>query len=118
MWIGSELRKNIKRVDVFDRPPIVQCRGTDHLPLSMNQEHLWHLDRMIPGTYFFNMPYVYRLSGDLNIEALEKALNEIIFRHEALRTVFAQVDGRPVQVIKPVPEFQLPDVDLRDESRR
>ena len=66
----------------------------------MNQEHLWHIDQMMPGTHFFNMPYVYRLSGELNVEALEKALREIIRRHEALRTVFGEVDGKPVQIIK------------------
>ena len=68
----------------------------------------------MPGTHFFNMPYVYQLSGDLNVEALEKALREIIRRHEALRTIFAEVDGHPIQVIKEVAEY-LPVIDLRDQ---
>ena len=82
----------------------------------MNQEHLWHLDQMMPGTHFFNMPYVYQLSGELNVEALEKTLKEIIRRHEALRTVFSEVDGRPVQVIKNCCDFELIVIDLRGES--
>jgi len=97
-------------------PPVIRVSRDGPLPLSMNQEHLWRLDQMIPGTHFFNMPYVYRFIGDLNVSALEKTLQEIIRRHEALRTVFAEVDGRPAQIIKEVPEFQLPDIDLRGES--
>jgi amino acid adenylation domain-containing protein len=95
---------------------ITRARRDGPLPLSMNQEHLWRLDRLIPGSYFFNMPYVYRLTGDLNVAALKQALHEIIRRHEALRTVFAECNGRPVQVIKKASQFQLPLVDLRGES--
>ena len=58
-------------------PPIVRVPRDGPFPLSMNQEHLWHLDQMMPGTHFFNVPYVYQLSGELNVEALEKALREI-----------------------------------------
>ena len=91
------------------------CRfpGSGHCRLSVNQEHLWNLDQMIPGTHFFNMPYVYHLRGDLNLAALEKTLREIVRRHEALRTVFTKFDGRPVQIIKDGSDFQLSVDDLR-----
>ena len=79
----------------------------------MNQEQLWTLDQLMPGTGFFNIPLVYRISGDLNIQALEKTFKEIIRRHEVLRTVFAQVEGCPVQVIKDFSSFELPLIDLR-----
>jgi amino acid adenylation domain-containing protein len=97
-------------------PPIVRVSRDGPLPLSMNQEHLWRLEKMIPGTRFFNMPYVYRLSGDLDHSALERALKEIIGRHEALRTVFVEVAGRPMQKINDILEFQLPYIDNRRES--
>jgi len=97
----------------FELPTIVPVPRNGPLPLSMNQEQLWNLDQMIPDTHLFNMPYVYRLSGELNIAALEKSLKELIKRHEALRTVFAKVDGCPVQVIKEVPDLQLPVVNLQ-----
>jgi amino acid adenylation domain-containing protein len=97
-------------------PPIVRVPRDRPLPLSMNQEHLWYLDRILPGTHFFNMPYVYQLSGKLNVEALQKALSEIIRRHEALRTVFKEIDGRPAQVIKDGSDIQLAVIDLRSES--
>jgi amino acid adenylation domain-containing protein len=99
-----------------DLPPITRAPRDRPLPLSMNQEHLWRLDRMIPGTHFFNIPYIYQLTGNLNVSALEQALREIFRRHGALRTVFAEVDGRPVQVIKAVAELEFPRVDLRAES--
>jgi aspartate racemase len=98
---------------VPELPPIVRAPRGCPLPLSVNQGHLWTVDQKIPGTHLFNMPYVYRLSGDLDVAALEKALGEIIQRHEALRTVFAEVDGRPVQIIKDSYTFQLPTKDLR-----
>ena len=93
-------------------PPIVSVSRNGPLPLSLNQEHLWHLDQSIPGTHFFNMPYVYRLSGDVNIEALRRALKEIIRRHETLRTVFTKIHGRPVQIIRPFHDFEIPVVSL------
>jgi amino acid adenylation domain-containing protein len=98
-------------------PPIVPVPRDGPLPLSLNQEQLWRLHQMMPGTHFFNMPYVYQLSGDLNVEALERALKEIMRRHEALRTVFEGIDGRPAQVIKPVPCSALVVVDLRLADR-
>jgi amino acid adenylation domain-containing protein len=97
-------------------PLITRVTRDGPLPLSMNQEHLWRLDQMIPDTHFFNMPYVYRLRGELNVEALEKALKEIVQRHEALRTVFDVVDGGPVQVVRDGSEFHLVEIDLRRES--
>ena len=111
--LAQELETIIRDGHAPELPPIVPVPRDGPLPLSMNQEHLWHLDQMMPGTHFFNMPYVYRLSGELNVEALEKALSEIIRRHEALRTVFGEIDGRPVQIIKDSSDFQLQTVDLR-----
>jgi len=71
---------------------------------------------MMPGTHYFNMPYVYRLSGNLDLEALQKTLREIIRRHEALRTVFEEIDGRPVQIIKNEQDFNLEIIDFPDKS--
>ena len=95
-------------------PPIVRVSREESLPLSISQEQLWNFDQMIPGNHLLNIPYVFHLMGTLDTEALADALREIIRRHEVLRTVFAKVDGRPVQVIRPVPEFQLPLIDLRN----
>ena len=86
--LAQELETIIREGHAPGLPPIVPVPRDGPLPLSMNQEHLWHLEQMMPGTHFFNMPYVYQLSGELNAEALEKALREIIRRHEALADGF------------------------------
>jgi acyl carrier protein/NRPS condensation-like uncharacterized protein len=114
--LAQELETIIRDGRSPELPPIVPVLRDGPLPLSMNQEHLWHLDRKMPDTHFFNMPYVYQLSGELNVEVLERALREIIRRHEALRTVFREVDGRPVQIVKDEPDFWLPNYDLTNYS--
>ena len=112
--LAARIKQTI-RVGSRDLPPIVRVPRGGSLPLSMNQEQLWSLDQLIPGTHFSNLPYVYRLSGALSVTALEKALREIIRRHEALRTIFLRRDGRPLQVIKETFDFELPIVDLRSQ---
>jgi acyl carrier protein len=82
------------------------------LPLSFAQERLWFIDRLEPGSAAYNIPMAWRLGGALDEPALERALGEIVRRHEALRTTFAEVDGSPVQVIAPFGGFALPVEDL------
>lgn len=69
------------------------------IALSFAQQRLWFLDQLEPGSGFYNLPVALRLLGELDVKALEEALNEIIERHESLRTKFATVAGQPVQVI-------------------
>ena len=113
--LGQDVERIVREGHAPQLPPIVPVPRDGPLPLSLNQEHLWRLDRAIPGTPFFNIPYVYRLTGELNVSALERALQEIIRRHETLRTVFVGIDGNPVQIIKEVSEFQLPCINLSGE---
>ncbi len=68
---------------------------------------------MEPGLSAYNIPAAVRLTGPLDLAALEQSLNEIIKRHESLRTTFREVDGRPTQVIAPTLTIKLPVVDLR-----
>ncbi|HEX9939796.1 MAG TPA: amino acid adenylation domain-containing protein, partial [Longimicrobium sp.] len=93
-------------------PAAIPARGAASAPLSFAQERLWFLDRMEPGNAFYNLPTAVRLRGALDEAALERALGEIVRRHEALRTVFAEADGSPVQVIVPFGGFALPVEDL------
>ncbi|HKG81173.1 MAG TPA: condensation domain-containing protein, partial [Pyrinomonadaceae bacterium] len=82
------------------------------LPLSFAQQRLWLLDQLEPGSHVYNMPGAVRIAGALNVVALEKSLNEIVRRHESLRTRFPVVDGEPVQAIDPFAPFKLPVKDL------
>jgi amino acid adenylation domain-containing protein len=93
-------------------PPIVPLADGRAPRLSFGQEGLWFLDRLRPGLAFYNIPEALRLSGPLDGAALERALGEIVRRHHALRTVFPERDGAPVQVVAPFGGFALPVEDL------
>ncbi len=90
-----------------------QRRDSDHFPLSFAQQRLWFLDQLEPGNPLYNNPAAIRLSGRLDLNALELSLNEIIRRHEILRTTFTMVDGQPVQIIAPNLRLALPVVNLQ-----
>jgi amino acid adenylation domain-containing protein len=82
-------------------------------PASFAQARLWFLDRLFPGNPFYNVSAALRLTGSLNLAALEQAFNEIVCRHEALRTTFRMLEGQLAQVIAPTLTLLLPLVDLR-----
>ncbi|MCC3597906.1 MULTISPECIES: non-ribosomal peptide synthetase [unclassified Microcoleus] len=82
------------------------------LPLSFSQQQLWFLCQLAPDLPFYNEPITIRLPGSVNIAALERSINEIIKRHEILRTTFAVVDGQPVMVIQDAFNFILPVVNI------
>ncbi|HVU25273.1 MAG TPA: amino acid adenylation domain-containing protein [Opitutus sp.] len=82
-------------------PPLRAAARTRELPLSFAQERLWFLNQLEPGNPFYNMPAALRLDGAFDLRAAERVVAELVRRHESLRTVFAAVDGRPVQVIQP-----------------
>lgn len=67
--------------------------------LSYGQQRLWFLDRLEPGGNAYNIPFELRLRGPLRVDALRRALNTIVERHEVLRASFPERDGRPVQLI-------------------
>ncbi|RKH22355.1 condensation domain-containing protein, partial [Corallococcus sicarius] len=75
-------------------------------------QRLWLIDQLEPGSPLYNMPVAVRLDGTLHADVLERALQEVLRRHDALRTTFAQVDGEPVQVIHPEVVLPLGHVDL------
>jgi amino acid adenylation domain-containing protein len=93
-------------------PPIRPVPREQAIPLSFAQERLWFLDQLNPGSPSYNIPEAYRLVGPLKLAALEQSLNEIVRRHESLRTTFAWGDEHPVQIIAPELNLSLPVVDL------
>jgi amino acid adenylation domain-containing protein len=94
-------------------PPLVagEVEGVD-LPLSFAQEGLWFVDRLNPGSAVYNVPLTTRLLGPLDVEALRRAMDELVRRHGSLRTRFVEVDGQPVQRVLPAERFELPLHDL------
>jgi acyl-CoA synthetase (AMP-forming)/AMP-acid ligase II len=78
---------------------IVRVPREDGVPASIVQERVWTLQQALPGLPFFNILYALRLTSPVDAPVLERSINEIVRRHEILRTTFAVVDGRPTQVI-------------------
>ncbi len=91
-----------------DAPPLRPAERAGPVPASFAQERLWFLEQMRPGEATYAIPAALRMSGPLDAEALRRALEEIVRRHEALRTVFARSGGRPVQVVRPAERLDLP----------
>lgn len=82
------------------------------LPLGLAQERLWFLNQLEPDNPFYNVAIAVRLTGQLNKGVLEQSLNGVVRRHEALRTSFPDVAGRPIQVIHPILQVTLPIIDF------
>ena len=93
-------------------PPVTPADRGAPLPLSFAQERLWFLDQLEPGSPAYNIPSALRLRGALDADALCRALDEIVRRHESLRTTVAAADGTPVQVIRPHTPFVVDAADL------
>jgi amino acid adenylation domain-containing protein len=81
-------------------------------PLSFGQESLWFFEQMVPGTATYHLPEAWKLQGELNLSFLQRSLDEIVSRHEVLRTVFQACDGKPHQSITQGARIKLKTVDL------
>ncbi|HEU0053268.1 MAG TPA: condensation domain-containing protein, partial [Longimicrobium sp.] len=109
-----------------EAPPIRPVPREGDLPLSFAQERMWFVDRMEAGGHAYHMPLFARLVGELDEEAMQCALDELVRRHESLRTSFPLVDGLPVQRIAPAAPADLLTHDFsafrederEDEARR
>ncbi|HEX8176352.1 MAG TPA: amino acid adenylation domain-containing protein, partial [Pyrinomonadaceae bacterium] len=99
----SELASNIERAlnnhEELKWLPLERVSRDEALPLSFAQQRLWLIHQLNPQSPAYNMRHAVRLSGRLDVHTLERALVEIVKRHEILRTTFATVEGQPVQVI-------------------
>ncbi|HSN87928.1 MAG TPA: condensation domain-containing protein, partial [Thermoanaerobaculia bacterium] len=95
-------------------PPILRRAEAGPAPLSFDQERLWFLGQLDPESAAYNIDTAIRMKGRLDIPVLQAVLEEIVRRHEAWRTVFPAVDGRPVQVALPPRPVELPLVDLTE----
>ncbi|HEV3051693.1 MAG TPA: amino acid adenylation domain-containing protein, partial [Longimicrobium sp.] len=104
-----------------EAPPIVPVPRDGDLPLSLAQERLWFADRMEAGSATYHMPLFIRLEGELDEDAFRRAVDELVRRHESLRTAFPLVDGIPVQRVAPPAPAELTFHDLsalRDDVRQ
>ena len=102
----------LKEVGLVRQDKITRRIGLSTPPLSFAQQRLWFLDQLEPGNPQYNTPMGARLRGPLDITILQRALQEIVQRHEALRTVFPAVDGHPVQLVLARIDLPLEVIDL------
>ncbi|KNH43968.1 non-ribosomal peptide synthetase [Pseudomonas lini] len=97
-------------------PAITRVERSLPLPLSFAQQRLWFLEQLNPGSSGFNIPFALTLSGALNVEALRLAFEQLIARHEVLRSTVHSDHGEPWQRIEPAQTFILPISDLQQVS--
>ncbi|QEM10871.1 amino acid adenylation domain-containing protein [Mucilaginibacter rubeus] len=101
----SKVDEDITNIGVQERP--------EHIPLSFSQERMWFIDRL-EGSVQYHLPAVLRLTGKLNIPALTSAFQQIVGRHEVLRTVIREHEGRGYQYIKPAGDWLLEQTSLEE----
>ncbi|MDX1695389.1 MAG: amino acid adenylation domain-containing protein, partial [Ketobacteraceae bacterium] len=112
--IISFLKESTREADT-STIPVVDRSG--ELPLSFSQQGLWFIDQMHPGSVAYNMPFAVKLTGNLNLDALNKAITEIIKRHESLRSRFVEnQDGVPHVVIDEPRDYVIPQSDAAIEG--
>lgn len=107
----AELAKNIEmamkaKPELNLVPSVEPADRNQELPLSFSQQRLWFLHQLDPDSTAYNGFDLVQLQGALNVTALEESINEIVRRHEVLRTCFATVEGRPIQKI--ISELRIP----------
>jgi acyl carrier protein len=109
--------EGLRRSDrALDAPEILPVSRDQDLPLSFAQQRLWFLDQMDPGKHLYNVPRAIRMTGALDVEALERGINDLIARHEILRTTYGVAKDQPIQKIAPRLEITLAVADLSSLS--
>ncbi|MGA9769161.1 MAG: MupA/Atu3671 family FMN-dependent luciferase-like monooxygenase [Blastocatellia bacterium] len=116
-----EFLRSVQSAESANSKPIIPVARDRELPLSFAQKRLWFLDRLEPDNATYNIPVAVRLEGIINRDAFEQAFNEVIRRHEVLRTNFPSHGGRPAQVVGESRKHPLPLIalgSLNDVVRR
>src|SRR6185369_6668116 len=91
---------------------ITRGERTGVYPMSYEQERLWFFHLLAPNGLMHNLNRINMLEGPLEVKALQKSFDEVVRRHEILRTTLTLADGRPIQVVEPAREDMLPFIDL------
>src|SRR5262249_44082053 len=97
--LARRIEEAVRTGEIDEAPPLVRASRKERLPLSFAQQRLWFLDQLVPNSSLYSIPRAVRLDGMLDLEVLERVINEIIRRHEILRTRFEVEEGAPVQVV-------------------
>jgi natural product biosynthesis luciferase-like monooxygenase protein len=109
----SELQDVGKEARAPEHESITRTKDSNEAPLSFAQQRIWFLHQLEPGSHY-NDHFDLRVRGPLNLQILERAINEIVRRHDTLRSSFSDNEGEPVQTISKVLAISLPITDLSD----
>lgn len=109
-----ELWLKEKRGNSVSPQRITRGERTSVYPMSYEQERLWFFQLLAPNGLMHNLNRINMLDGPLEVKALQKSFDEVVRRHEILRTTLTLADGRPVQVVEPAREDMLPFIDLSE----
>jgi amino acid adenylation domain-containing protein len=115
---AQRIETKIRTGEKLEIPPIKPVSRDENLPLSFAQQRLWLMCQLVTNGDFYNNTEVLKVSGQLNIAALKQSINEIVRRHEVLRTTFPIVQGQPTIAIAPSLTISLPVIDLRDLNQQ
>ncbi|HEX5886575.1 MAG TPA: amino acid adenylation domain-containing protein, partial [Pyrinomonadaceae bacterium] len=110
--LAKSVEEEFQTGRTFELPPIEILSREEVLPLSFAQQRLWFLDQMEPGNPFYNLGGAMRLRGPLDIPALKKSFDEVLRRHEVLRTSFEGTGKEVRQVVAAAAHLRLPIIDL------
>jgi amino acid adenylation domain-containing protein len=97
-------------------PPLIPASREQPLPLSLNQQHAWMASQTSEGLKAYTATEGRTIQGPLDREVLREGMSILAERHELLRTIFPEIDGRPVQFVLPFTSFDLPFIDLADKA--
>src|SRR5437588_11583789 len=112
--LSPERRKLFEQRVRGSASPIIPSRSPrDRLLRSFAQQRLWFLDQLVPGNPFYNIAPPIRMNSALNLDVLRRSLNEIVRRHESLRTRSSVEDWLSVRVISPDGVLEVPVTPLR-----
>jgi FkbH-like protein len=103
----------LRDMQISKEPALTPVSRNEQMPLSFLQEGIWTVEQLEPGKSVFNLPVTLKLTGQLNLTVLEQSINEIVRRHEALRTTFALRNGQLIQLVVPSLTLTLLVVNLR-----
>ncbi|BAY99593.1 amino acid adenylation domain protein [Tolypothrix tenuis PCC 7101] len=118
--LSCKILAQLNTVAISSQSILPVSKNSRNHPLSFAQQRLWFIHQLAPDTPAYNLPLIIRLQGGVNVAVLEQSLNEIINRHEILRTNFIVIDEQPVQIIQPELKIKLAVEDLQQlpEDRR
>jgi amino acid adenylation domain-containing protein len=110
--LAASIEAAMREGHEVNSPPVLPTGRENPLPLSFAQQRLWFVDQLMPDSPFYNIPAAIRLNGLLDIDAFKRSIEELVRRHETLRTTFSERDGLPVQIISDPSSLALRVTDL------